>query len=251
MLGVVFGVVSYALFLAVFVFFALFTDGVWVPKTVDGGPPSDRWAAAAIDVGLIAVFGLQHSLMARPAFKRALGRLVPERLERSTYVLASSAALALLVWQWRALPTPLWDVESRPLAAILWSVNALGWIGVPVSSLLIDHLELFGLKQVWRGFRATALEPRGFVTPSLYRYVRHPMMSSLLIALWVTPHMTVGHLLLAVGMTIYVVVGVHYEERALVAALGVEYEAYRRSTPRFFPLRLPKPLDERAPGSSR
>ena len=136
-------------------------------------------------------------------------------------------------------------------AAILWSVNALGWIGVPVSSLLIDHLELFGLKQVWRGFRATALEPRGFVTPSLYRYVRHPMMSSLLIALWVTPHMTVGHLLLAVGMTIYVVVGVHYEERALVAALGVEYEAYRRSTPRFFPLRLPKPLDERAPGSSR
>lgn len=243
MFGVLYGGFSYLFFLGVFVFFACFTDGVWVPKTVDGGVAGERWAAAAIDVGLIVLFGLQHSVMARPAFKRRLARVVPPRLERSTYVLVSSAALALLVWQWRPLDTPLWEIRSTPVAAVLWSINAIGWIGVPVSSLLIDHLELFGLKQVWHGFRATTFASKGFVTPSLYRYVRHPMMSSLLVGLWVTPRMTAGHLLLAVGMTVYVVIGVHYEERGLVEALGAGYERYRASTPRFFPLRAPRPVD--------
>jgi protein-S-isoprenylcysteine O-methyltransferase Ste14 len=242
MLGFIYGVASYLAFLGTFVYFAWFSDGVGVPRTVDNAPGAALATALAINVGLMLVFGLQHSIMARPGAKRALTRVVPARLERATYVLASSVALALLMWQWRRVDGVLWHVENVAWAGPLWVLNGLGWLGVPLSSFMIDHFDLFGLKQALNGFRKVTFERQGFVTPLLYKYIRHPMMSSLLVGLWVTPSMTVGHLLLSVGMTIYVVVGVHFEERALARELGHAYELYQATTPKFFPVGgSPKP----------
>ncbi len=236
MLGFIYSVASYLAFLATFVYFAWFCDGVGVPRTVDNAPGAALASALAIDIGLMLLFGLQHSIMARASAKRALTRVVPARLERATYVLASSAALALLMWQWRRVGGVLWNVESTALAAPLWTLNAVGWLGVPMCSFMIDHFDLFGLKQALNGFRKVSFERKGFVTPLLYKYVRHPMMSSLLIGLWVTPYMTLGHLLLSLGMTVYVMVGVHFEERALGRELGRAYELYQATTPKFFPV---------------
>jgi protein-S-isoprenylcysteine O-methyltransferase Ste14 len=235
MLGIIYSVVAYLGFLATYVYLAAFSDGILVPRTVDTGTSSDLAVTFALDLGLILVFGLQHSLMARSGFKRALTRVVPEGLERTTYVLASSAALILLMWQWRPLPAVLWRVESPALEASLWAANALGWLGVPACSFMIDHFDLFGIKPAFNRFRRTSFERTGFVTPLVYRYVRHPMMTSLLLGLWVTPHMTLGHLLLSTGMSAYIVIGVQFEERALSRELGLAYAHYQASTPKFFP----------------
>lgn len=252
MIGLAYSLASYLVFLAVFVYFAAFTDGVLVPRHVDVGASGDPWTSAGIDLALIAAFGLQHSIMARRGFKRLLTRVLPARVERATFVLASSLVLALLMWQWRPLGSTVWTIENEPLAIALWTINVVGWVGVPISSLLIDHLELFGIRQAWHGFRRTTFERKGFVAPYLYRYVRHPMMLSLMVGLWVTPHMTVGHALLSFGMTIYVFVGVHFEERALAEELGLAYLQYKESTPRFLPIRLPKtPRQAPASGGSR
>jgi methanethiol S-methyltransferase len=239
MLGFIYSVVSYLAFLATFVYFAWFSDGLGVPRTVDNAPPATLAAALAINIGLMLLFGLQHSVMARPGAKRALTRVVPARLERATYVLASSAALALLMWQWRGVAGVLWHVHGFTFAAALWTLNALGWLGVPLCSFMIDHFDLFGLKPALNGFRKVSFERKGFVVPLLYKYVRHPMMTSLLIGLWVTPHMTVGHLVLSLGMTVYVVIGVHFEERALARELGQAYALYQATTPKFFPIKSP------------
>ena len=236
MFGFIYSLLSYLGFLAVFCYFAWFSAGVGVPRSVDVGSGAAPGVAVAIDLCLLLLFGLQHSLMARSGFKRALVRVVPAHLERATYVLASSLALALLMWQWRPLVGELWSVDDGGLAAALWTINAIGWLGVPASSLMIDHFDLFGLKQSFEHFRRVSLERRGLVAPLLYKYVRHPMMTSLLVGLWVTPHMTASHLLLSVGMTAYVRIGVHFEERALVREFGSAYARYRASTPRFFPL---------------
>jgi len=236
MFGLVYSLVSYLGFLAVFTYFAWFSDGVGVSKTVDSGLSGDLGAALLVNGGFLLLFGVQHSIMARPGFKRALTRVVPEHLERATYVLASSAALSLLMWQWRPQSSVLWNVESPAAVVALWVINALGWLGVPFASLMIDHLDLFGIKQAFNGFRRRSLAKKGFVTPLFYNYVRHPMMTALLLGLWVTPHMTVGHLCLTIGMSIYVVVGVHFEERALARELGSPYVRYQASTPKFLPL---------------
>ncbi|MES1187246.1 MAG: NnrU family protein [Myxococcales bacterium] len=237
MLGFIYSVASYLGFLATFVYFAWFSAGVAATKTVNNGTAGSAAFALAVDLGLVLLFGLQHSLMARAGFKRVLTRVVPVHLERATYVLVSTLALALLMWQWRPLSTTLWHVANPSLAAALWLVNGVGWVGVPVSSLMIDHFDLFGLKPAFNGWRRSSFERRGFVSPLLYRYVRHPMMSSLLIGLWVTPEMTVGHLLLSLGMSAYIVIGVHFEERALIRELGQPYVDYRATTPRFLPWR--------------
>lgn len=240
MFGFIYAVVAYVGFLATFVYLALFSGGVGVPKSVDGGIATGTAATLAVDLGLILLFGLQHSVMARSSFKRAITRIIPESTERATYVLASSVALVVLMWQWRPLPAVLWHVPNPGVAAGLRVVNALGWLGVPVSSLMIDHLDLFGLKQAWNGFRRASYQRKGFVTPLFYRYVRHPIMTGVLVGLWVTPQMTVGHLLLSAGMSIYIVIGVHFEERSLIEELGVAYERYMASTPRFLPVGAPK-----------
>lgn len=236
MLALGYAVISYLCFLGSFSYLALFSLGLFVPKTVDGGGVSGGGGALAVDVGLMLLFGLQHSIMARPRFKRWLTRFVPQVAERATYVLASSLALSLLLWQWRPLPALLFSVTHRPSANALTVIAALGWVGVPIVSLMIDHFELVGLKQAWAGFQRRTLTSRGLITPLLYRYVRHPMMSSLLVGLWLTPHFTLGHLLLALGLSLYILIGVHYEERALVAQFGLAYERYRAVTPRFVPL---------------
>jgi len=236
MVGLIYSIVSYVAFLGSFVYFACFTDGIGVPRTVDSGLASSPLVAYLVDAGLVLLFGLQHSVMARASFKRAITRVIPAALERSTFVLASSAVLILLMWQWSPMPAVVWHVDHRGLAGVLWAINVVGWVGVPLVTFLIDHFHLVGLKQAFAAFRRTSFQSKGFVTPLLYRYVRHPMMSALLLGLWVTPHMTVGHLLLTVGMTVYVIIGVHFEERSLVAELGVAYERYMAVTPRFMPL---------------
>jgi methanethiol S-methyltransferase len=242
MFGLIYAVVSYLGFLGVFTYFAWFSDGVWVPKHVDSGAPGDLGLALLVNTGLVLLFGLQHSIMARDGFKRALTRVLPAHLERATFVLASSLALSALIWFWRPLPQVLWSVEQPGYAGALWVINAIGWLGVPLSSLMIDHFDLFGLKQAFTGFRRSSFSRKGFVTPLLYKYVRHPMMSALLIALWVTPRMTAGHLLLSLGMSIYIVIGVHFEERSLTRELGASYLLYRAATPKFLPLGSARPV---------
>jgi protein-S-isoprenylcysteine O-methyltransferase Ste14 len=244
MLGFVYSLASYLGFLAVFVYFACFTAGAVVPQTVDTGSPGSVGAALAIDLALIVAFGLQHSVMARKGFKRWLTRLVPESLERSTYVLFTSLVLALLIGLWRPLPFVLFHVAQPELAATLWILGALGWLGVPFTSFLIDHFDLFGVKRAFNGFRRRSLAQKGFVTPLLYKYVRHPMMTSVLVGLWATPHFTLGHLVLAAGMSGYIVVGVHFEERSLIAELGSAYVRYQATTPKFLPFGAPEARDQ-------
>jgi protein-S-isoprenylcysteine O-methyltransferase Ste14 len=236
MLGLLYSIASYGVFLAVFTYFAVFSDGVIVPKTVDSGAATSIAVTATINLALILLFGLQHSIMARAGFKRAITRVIPAGVERATYVLASSLALILLMWQWRPLPSVLWHMDNSTGVIILWSINAVGWLGVPFCSFLIDHFDLFGIKRALHAFRRTTANKTGFVTPLFYKYLRHPMMTSLLIGLWVTPHMTAGHALLSAGMTLYIIIGVHFEERSLVKELGAGYVRYQATTSKFLPI---------------
>ncbi|MDB4971682.1 MAG: putative protein-S-isoprenylcysteine methyltransferase [Myxococcaceae bacterium] len=236
MLGLLYSIASYLVFLATFVYLALFSDGVLVAKSVDTGSASDLTAALSLDLCLLLLFGLQHSIMARASFKRALTRVVPVHLERATFVLASSVVLVLLMLLWRPLPGVLWQVESSVGMTTLWTLNAVGWLGVPFCSFMIDHFDLFGVKQTLQHFRRVSLARKGFVTPLLYRYVRHPMMTFFLLGLWATPRMTAGHLLLSAGLSLYIMIGVHFEERALRQELGADYVRYQATTPKFLPV---------------
>ena len=225
---------AYALFLGVFLYLIGFVCDLGVPRSIDAGLPSELAEAIVIDLLLISLFGLQHSVMARPTFKRWIGRHVPAAMERSTYVLLASLVLALLMGQWRPIPLTLWQAGDA-IATALWIAFGLGWATVLLSTFLINHFDLFGLRQAYLHLLRRPLTPLPFRTTLLYRLVRHPIMLGFLIAFWFTPHMTVGHLLFAVGMTIYIAIGVHHEERDLVDALGREYVDYRRRTPAFIP----------------
>ncbi|MCC2634246.1 MAG: isoprenylcysteine carboxylmethyltransferase family protein [Ramlibacter sp.] len=229
-----YSVVAYVLFLAVFLYLIAFVGNLWVPKSIDTGTASDLGSALIVNLLLISLFGLQHSVMARPAFKRWLTSFMPAAMERSTFVLVASLVLALVMWQWRAIPATLWQAEG-PVAMGLWAMFALGWGIVLLSTFLINHFDLFGLRQGYLNLVQRAITPLPFRTTLLYRLVRHPIMLGFLIAFWFTPQMTVGHLLFAVGMSIYILVGVKHEERDLVQALGADYIAYRRGTPAFIP----------------
>lgn len=205
-----------------------------VPRTVDAGPAASPGVAIAVNLGLILLFGLQHSVMARQGFKERWTRIVPEHLERSAYVLAASLALALLFWAWRPMPGVVWSL-SGPWAAIVWAVFALGWVVVVAATLLIDPEELSGLRQVAARYADEPAEPVPFQTPGLYRYVRHPLYLGLLLAFWATPEMTIGHLLFAAGATAYILVGIRYEERDLLRRFGNDYARYRQRVPMLFP----------------
>jgi protein-S-isoprenylcysteine O-methyltransferase Ste14 len=224
-----YGLVAYAIFFATFLYLVAFVGSLpGAPVTVDrGGPSTDLAVAIAIDLALIALFGVQHSVMARPGFKARWTRLVPGPIERSTYVLAASLVLILLYLLWRPIPGTIWRVENDVGAAILWALFALGWLIVLVSTFLISHFELFGLSQVWGHARGTQAAPPVFRQPFFYRHVRHPIYSGFLLAFWATPHMTAGHLLLAGGITVYILIAIRYEERDLVGLFGADYEAYR------------------------
>jgi methanethiol S-methyltransferase len=229
-----YSVAAYGVFLGVFLYLIAFVANIPVPRSIDAGPVADPTSAALVDVALIALFGLQHSVMARPAFKRWFTRAVPPAMERSTFVLASSLVLVLLFWLWRPLPATLWQTQGGVASAML-AASATGWGIVLLSTFLINHFDLFGLRQAWLHFARQPLAALPFRTTLLYRLVRHPIMLGFLIAFWFTPHMTVGHLLFAAGMTAYILIGVRHEERDLVQALGPDYATYRRETPAFFP----------------
>jgi methanethiol S-methyltransferase len=183
--------------------------------------------ALPLNLLLLGLFAVQHSIMARPAFKRWWARLVPDPVERSTYVLMSSLLLALLFWQWRPLPGAVWEAEQPVIAAALWGLSVVGWLMVLTSTFLIDHFDLFGLRQVYLYAAAKPYSPPPFRTPALYRVVRHPIMLGFLIAFWATPNMTWGHLLFAGMMTAYIVVGIRLEERDLRNAFGSAHEKYQ------------------------
>ncbi len=235
-LALIYGVVSYLLFFVTFLYSVGFVGGFVAPKTIDSGAPGPLLEAVLINVLLLGVFALQHSVMARPGFKRWWTQYVPSVVERSTYVLLSSLALILLYWQWRAMPEVIWDVQHAIGRPALWALFWLGWGIVLISTFLISHFDLFGLRQVWLHYRSMDYAPVGFRKVFLYRFVRHPIMLGFIIAFWATPHMSVGHLLFAVATTAYIFIALHFEERDLVNQLGVVYEEYRAQVSMIIPM---------------
>ena len=230
----VYGVFCYLLFLMTYAFMAGFVGNLLVPQSIESAPGNGLFAAG-IDVGLIGLFGLQHSVMARPWFKRVWTRLVPQPIERSTYVLISCVALWFLMWQWRGLDAPLWNVQHPAGRAFLWGLFAAGWLLVPAVSLMINHFDLFGTRQVWLYLRGQPYTALPFRTPLLYSRMRHPLYVGWALAFWATPTMTVGHLLFAGAMTLYMGVAARIEERDLVDHFGETYRAYQRRVPRYIP----------------
>ncbi len=233
-----FGVLSYAVFLAVFVYAIGFIGGFLTPTSLDAAPHASFGRALIIDLALLSAFALQHSGMARPAFKRWWTGIVPEAVERSTYVLLSSLILVAFFVHWQPIGGIVWQL-SRPSARIaVEMLYAFGWLLLLYSTFLIDHFDLFGLKQVWRRLDGKPYQPPRFHTPSLYRLVRHPLYIGWLIIFWAAPTMTGAHLLFALATTAYILIAIQLEERDLVAAFGERYVEYRRRTPMLLP-RLP------------
>lgn len=226
---------SYLVFLASFLYAVGFVGNFIVPKSIDSGATGSVAMAIAINSVLLGLFAVQHSVMARPAFKRWWTRFIPPAAERSTYVLLSSLLLFLLFWLWQPLTQPVWSAQSTGTTAVLWALFAVGWLIVLWSTFLIDHFDLFGLKQAWLHFRGRRYEPPRFCVRGLYRYLRHPLMLGFIIAFWATPEMSAGHLLFAVLTTGYIFVGVALEERDLAHFHGEPYQRYQRRVPRITP----------------
>ena len=229
-----FSAAAYLFFLAVLLYSAGFLNDLVVPKGVDG-PAGPVPAAVAVDLGLLLLFAVQHSVMARPAFKRAWTRVVPAAAERSVYVLAASAVLALLYWQWRPVAGDAWRTGGA-LAAVILALYFAGWGLVVASTWMIDHFDLFGLRQAYLHWSGRPYSPLQFTARAAYGLVRHPMMTGLLVAFWAAPVMTWGHLLFAAAASGYVLVGIHFEERDLRRELGPPYEEYARQVPMLLPL---------------
>lgn len=245
-----FGILSYVVFLATFLYLVAFAGNLqttalaewWpplaelVPYSIDHGRAAGSLATAiAVDLGLILLFGLQHSVMARIGFKDWIKRHLPASAERSVFVLVASLVLVLLFWQWRPIPGIVWSADSVAAASLGWAVFAGGFSIVLVATFLIDHFDLFGLKQVWAQFRGSKPSTPRFVTPLFYRAVRHPLYLGFLLAFWGGPTMTVGHMLFAAAMTAYILVAIRFEERDLVHYLGEDYAEYRQRVPMLIP----------------
>lgn len=230
-----YGAVSYVAFLAVFVYAILWVGDLGVPRSVDHAISAPWGQAVVVNLVLLTLFATQHSVMARPWFKRSWTRIVPQPIERSAYVLAASSVLTLVLWQWRELPYVIWDVTSPPARWLLYGLFWLGWGIVLASTFMISHFELFGLKQVFAAWRGRAQAETGFRTTMFYRVVRHPLNLGFLVAFWATPTMTAGHLLFASVTTAWIFLAMHLEERDLTAKLGARYEAYRETVPMIVP----------------
>ncbi|MGO9837221.1 MAG: methanethiol S-methyltransferase [Polyangiaceae bacterium] len=235
MIGLAYGLLAYAVFFGTFVYTIGFVEGFVVPRTIDSGPPASLALALAVDCGWFVLFAIQHSGMARASFKRRWTRIVPARAERSTYVLVSALMLVLLVAVWRPIPTVVWRIDAPVARSVVVALSLAGWALVLLASFAIDHFELFGLRQVFDAARDREPAEHVFRTPVLYRVVRHPLYLGFLTAFWSTPTMSVGHLVFALGMTAYLFVGMHFEERDLVRRFGGEYRAYQQRVPALFP----------------
>jgi methanethiol S-methyltransferase len=235
----VYGVVSYLIFLATFLYAIAFVGGFTVPRRLDGPLETSLPAALAIDCALLTVFAVQHSVMARRWFKERWTLIVPWTIERSTYVLFASLALLLLFWQWRPIGIEIWSIEQATARVVLWTLFAAGWTTVLTVTFLINHFDLFGLRQVWLPLIGRPYAPVPFRTPLPYRFVRHPLYFGFLLAFWMTPTMTLAHLVFAVATTAYIVLAIQFEERDLVAEHGASYQEYRRSVPMLLPGRRP------------
>jgi protein-S-isoprenylcysteine O-methyltransferase Ste14 len=241
-LGFLYGVVSYAVFFAAFLYAVLFVEDLAVPKTIDSGAAGPLIPSLAIDALLLGVFAVQHSVMARPAFKAAWTKIVPPVIERSTYVLIASLLLALLCWQWRPMPSVIWAAPAGAISTAIMAVSLAGWLIVLSSTFLINHFDLFGLRQVWAYASGKEIPPAGFVTPLFYRVVRHPLYLGFIIAFWAAPTMTLGRLVFAVATTGYILIGIHLEERDMVAVFGDTYRAYQKRVSMILPwVPNPKP----------
>jgi protein-S-isoprenylcysteine O-methyltransferase Ste14 len=234
----VFSIICYGMFLLVFLYLLAFLANVGVRWSIDlGRDMGSMGVAVAVDVGLILLFGLQHSVMARPGFKRAWTRVVPKELERSAYVLLSSVVLALVMWQWRPIPTPvIWHAGADWTAALGWTVMAAGVAILLLATFLINHFELFGLQQGWLTLRGVALRTPAFVTPLLYKIVRHPLYVGWFLIFWGAPTMSAGHLLFSAGMSAYILIAIRFEERDLVEHIGEPYRRYQAQVPALIPV---------------
>jgi protein-S-isoprenylcysteine O-methyltransferase Ste14 len=234
LLILLYAIVSYAVF-TVSTFYAMgFVGNYLVPKSIDIGGPTNVSEAVVVDLLLLGLFAVQHSVMARPAFKRWWTKVIPVIYERSTHVLLSSLILLLLFWQWRPIPIQIWRIDGIA-AWLVIGVYWLGWIIAFSSTFMIDHFDLFGLRQAYFSMRGAELPDQSFKTPLLYKIVRHPLMLGFLLAFWATPEMTAGHLLFAVMTTAYILVALQFEERDLIAEFGTTYQEYRRRVPMLLP----------------
>lgn len=236
LISLLYGIAAYLLFFVVFLYSIGFVGNWLVPKSIDSGNEGSLVPSLLVNVILLGVFAVQHSVMARPGFKRWWTRIVPEAIERSTYVLLSSLALALLFWQWQPLPDVVWDVKNLGGALVLCGLFWAGWLIALTSTFMINHFDLFGLRQVYLNLRGEKYTNVSFKILGLYKLARHPIMLGFVIAFWATPLMTVGHLLFAIATTAYIVIALQLEERDLVASIGDDYMQYKKQVSMLLPL---------------
>ena len=229
-----YAIVSYAVFLVSFLYALGFVGNTLVPKSIDVGRRTNLSEAVVVDLLLLGIFAIQHSIMARPAFKQWSAKILPEACQRITYVLLSSLIMLLLFWQWQPIPVSVWQIDGIA-AWLLIGVYWLGWVIVLASTFMIDHFDLSGLRQGFFALRGVEMPAQSFKTPLLYRVVRHPLMLGFLLAFWATPQMTAGHLLFAITATAYILVGLQFEERDLIAEFGATYQRYRQRVPMLLP----------------
>jgi protein-S-isoprenylcysteine O-methyltransferase Ste14 len=229
-----YGAIAYVVFLASFLYAIAWLANVLVPKTIDSGVAAPLGEAILVNLALLTAFAVQHSVMARPGFKRWWTRLVPPPVERATFVLFASLLLFAICLGWRPMPAPVWQLDGAAAAA-MWALCAAGWLVVLLSTFMINHFELFGLRQVWLHARGKAYSAPHYVERFFYRFVRHPIMLGFLVAFWATPAMSQGHLLFAIATTLYILVALQLEERDLVAEHGAAYAAYRERVPMLVP----------------
>lgn len=230
-----YGLSSYLVFFVVFAWTIAFLGNFAIPRTISSPPEMPTLLAAMINLALIVQFAIQHSVMARPFFKRWITKVIPQACERSTYVLLSSLSLMLIVAFWQPIGGHIWVVKNAWIVGLIYALSFVGWGLLFYATCLLGHLELFGVAQVWRAFRSQPTEPSKFRTPSLYKFVRHPIYLGWLIAIWATPTMSIAHWFFALSITVYILVAVQLEERDLVDHHGETYRQYRRMVPMLFP----------------